>query len=651
MNIMKREIMFCFVLMIFIYIINISLLLIMQTSPITGSGITATVSLVILGNQSDIDILSPLNTTYNFSIGDSYILDLNVSANFEVDNWWYSLYDIKHDELVNDTIAFNPNTTFNAVRWSNELRVYAEDVGVEIINENVTFFVSVPNSAPVFQGVNDSILICENNFLNNYYFYVVDVDEQILELALHPTNPFYLDTLFTSGQSNTTVEMFSGILDKSDIGIHEETVSVNDGEYSDSAYTNVTVIEINNAPGISNIGVQTVWTSGENSTFYKQVQVTDTEDGNQNGGVLNFSISFFEGDELFNISENGTMYFIPNSSYIGVYNIGIYVSDTGIDDPAENILEICGQDGGSITTTQNFSLTITDENRAPTITSYYPVNLSFSASGTSDLYFNISKYDPDGTIPDAYWYVDGVFIEYDSGNSTDEFIHNFGCDVSGAHAIKAEITDGLLNDSITWNIGVQQVACTTPPSGGAGGGGGGGISCTEEWACESWEICQGIEKLLKLGILSGEDYRIVLEQCFEIGLSNEFCGAQIRNCSDLNGCNTKYFKPAEFQICYYTQYPNCNDGIKNCHDDSCEVLVDCGGPCSACPTCSDKIQNQGEEGIDCGGPCAWKCPEAIPLLKRKEVLYSFIALIMLIILIIIVKLVRIYKYRNLIIQK
>ena len=619
---------------------------------LTGSGITATVSLVITDGEKDIEIYSPLNTTYNFSIGDPYALDLNVSANFEVDNWWYTLYDVKHNEIVNNTIAFSPNISFNAVRWSNEIRVYAEDIGVEIVNENVTFFVYVPNSAPVLYGVNDSIFICEREFLNNYFFYAVDVDEQVLELMLNPVNPFYLDTWFTSGQQiNTTVEMFSGVLDKNDIGLHEEIISVSDGEYSDYAYANITVVEINNAPVIENIGVQTVWTSGDNSTFNKQVKVADTEDGNQDGGVLNFSISFFDNDELFNISENGTMYFVPNSSQVGVYNIRVCVNDTGIDNPADNIFEICGQDGGSITTCQNFSLTITDENRAPTITNYYPVNLSFSASGTSDLYFNISKYDPDGTIPDAYWYVDGVFIEYDSGNSTDEFIHNFGCDVSGAHAIKVEITDGLLNDSITWNIGVQQVACTTPPSGGGGGGGGGGISCTEEWACESWEICQGIEKLLKLGILSGEDYRIVLEQCFEIGLSNEFCGAQIRNCSDLNGCNTKYFKPAEFQICYYTQYPNCNDGIKNCHDDSCEVLVDCGGPCSACPTCSDKIQNQGEEGIDCGGPCAWKCPEAIPLLKRKEVLYSFIALIVLLILVATVKIIRIFRYKNLIAQE
>ncbi len=46
--------------------------------------------------------------------------------------------------------------------------------------------------------------------------------------------------------------------------------------------------------------------------------------------------------------------------------------------------------------------------------------------------------------------------------------------------------------------------------------------------------------------------------------------------------------------------PTCSDGIQNQGEEG----VDCGGPCPACETCDDGIQNQGEEGIDCGGPCA-----------------------------------------------
>ena len=35
------------------------------------------------------------------------------------------------------------------------------------------------------------------------------------------------------------------------------------------------------------------------------------------------------------------------------------------------------------------------------------------------------------------------------------------------------------------------------------------------------------------------------------------------------------------------------------------------------PTCGDKIQNQGEEGIDCGGPCG-RC-ESIPKIENLEI--------------------------------
>lgn len=50
---------------------------------------------------------------------------------------------------------------------------------------------------------------------------------------------------------------------------------------------------------------------------------------------------------------------------------------------------------------------------------------------------------------------------------------------------------------------------------------------------------------------------------------------------------------------------SCFDGIQNCHNDSCETGVDCGGPCTVqvIQSCLDGIMNQGEEDVDCGGPC------------------------------------------------
>ena len=633
---MKRGLEICIIFLIVINLVNMSILIYPKSQKLTGALTTASVGLTILETRT-FNITSPLNITYNFATGDPYTIELNVTPKgFEEGgtSWTYTLWDLRNNATVNDSVAFLPNITFNAVRWENLLIVYA-DFGDSVITSNVSFSVNVSDSSPILGAINSSIYVCENKALD-YWFNVTDNDEQSLYLTLAPSNPFYITPEWTTqGVSTTPINLYSGVLDKTDATdgvngwkIYEETIEVTDQTYSDSAYTNITAIEINNAPVISTIGVQTVQTKGDDSTFYKEVGVTDKEDGNQSSGNLSFNISFSGGEDLFNITNDGIMNFTPNSSQIGVYNISICVNDTGIDSPYENI-SLCGQDGSSITTCQNFSLTVTNENRAPTITNYYPGDLNLNVSGTESLYFNITKYDADSTIPDTYWYVDNVLKEYDSNSSlTDEFTYSFGCGVSGAKEIKAEITDGLLNDSVTWAVDVSSVLCPVP-SAPSGRGSGGGVSCDEKWGCSIWSTCQNTEKSLEVGLLSGEDYRIIKKGCMESNLAEETCGVQIRTCSDINSCDTNYLKPSEFQSCHYTERPSCEDGIKNCHDDSCELLVDCGGPCSPCPTCSDKIKNQGEEGVDCGGPCPWKCPEEIPLLKRPNVLYSFLIIILL----------------------
>jgi len=130
------------------------------------------------------------------------------------------------------------------------------------------------------------------------------------------------------------------------------------------------------------------------------------------------------------------------------------------------------------------------------------------------------------------------------------------------------------------------------------------------------------EVALEEGILSGDDYREVLDWCEERNWPFDFCGMQTRECVDVNECGTIISKPNEIQACYYTENPTCDDGIKNCHDGGCEFLVDCGGPCGPCPTCSDGKQNQGEEGIDCGGPCPRECvlDRLLPPQQRETII-------------------------------
>jgi hypothetical protein len=344
------------------------------------------------------------------------------------------------------------------------------------------------------------------------------------------------------------------------------------------------------------------------------------------------------------------MNYTSNESQIGVYNITVCVNDTGIANPFSGILGNCSQDGSSIVSCDDFSLTVTNENRAPTIIDYYPVNLSLSVQGTQNIVFNVTNYDPDGTVPDTYWYVDNSFEQYDSGNLTEDFRYSFGCGVQGLHTVKVEVTDGLLNDSIEWDFDVSLIGCSSPKGGvGGGGGAGGGISgCQEKWVCGDWKVCQNAKKSLEKGALTGADYRKVEQACIDDGWDERFCGVQFRNCHDSNSCNKSLKRPQEVRSCYFLSQPSCGDGIKNCHDGSCELLIDCGGPCPSCPTCSDNMQNQGEEGIDCGGPCPWKCPVEKPLIKKPRFKYFliFIILALAILIVVIIKLRRIYTLKK-----
>jgi hypothetical protein len=282
------------------------------------------------------------------------------------------------------------------------------------------------------------------------------------------------------------------------------------------------------------------------------------------------------------------------------------------------------------------------------ILSYYPRNLSLNINSTDKINFNITYYDPDSTIPDLYWYADNDLRNYVSGRNSAWFNWTFGCDVSGNHNIRAVATDGNLSSFIQWNLSVNSVSCSVqPPIPGGGGGGGGRGECTPKIGCENWQTCQNAKR--SSSAISKEDFEFIQASCSINMYDERFCGFQIRKCYDINYCNvTRINKSEEIKVCYYTEEPSCFDGITNCHDGSCEILADCGGPCKSCPTCSDGIQNQNEEGADCGGPCPVKCPIEKPLIQKSYMLiYILIGLILLILLIIIIiRVIRILRYKK-----
>jgi len=595
-------------------------------------------------------IYSPENISYSFGSATSYHIPLNVShLGFTPDIWWYNLRN--QTDLINNSIVFIPSLYPNitVVGGYNKIEVYANDSSGNNYSDEVIFNV-ITYSAPVIQGINSSIYVCENESLD-YAFWVLNNDSGSLEFIIQPMKPFYISPMvYTGGETLVNANIVSGILNKSYVRTFEnpylETISVDDGVYSDSVETNIYVIELNNPSDVENIGVKTFWSQGENSIFYEVVSVNDIEDGTESSGNFTFNLTWLDRENFFDISSLGIMNFSFNNSHLGIHNLSLCVKDLGIDYIHPNI-SLCSQNGDSIEKCQNFSITVTDLNRAPYITDYYPENLSFETQEGIATYLNITSYDPDYTIPDVYWYIDNVLVEYDSGNSVEELFYIFGYDAAGEHIINATITDGLLNDTMFWNVSVLDRAPSLPTISSGGGGGGGATSeCIPLWVCGLWNTCNQIDVGIDKGEISKYDAKTIKDLCVANYLKPDKCGFQIRDCVDLNNCNIITGKPYETRMCKYFENPDCHDNITNCHHGSCEVLVDCGGPCIACPTCSDEMQNQGEEGIDCGGPCPWKCIEEKPSFKKINIIHLILILLLILIIIIIIKIIKILRYKR-----
>lgn len=455
----------------------------------------------------------------------------------------------------------------------------------------------VANKAPLIHGLNDEVLICEASSLS-IKFTVADLDGTTPTVGISPPSPFFTRVLSTN-QPTTEVELFSNNLTKADANhIYSATVYATDGEFSDYKKIKIKVLEKNNPPQIAPTPPATVDISKVDS-FQKQITATDQETPQQD---LIYSIS----DDLdlldLKIDNNGLITYTPSENHLGVHDVTVCVTDTGID--VDDKIGICGQGDLKQKTCQKFQLSVVDSNAPPTILIYNSSINTEKIPGTQKITFQIYKYDPDGITPETYWYVDSLLKQISNGRSSDTLVYSFGCNALGLHKVKAEIFDGLNRDVVEWPLDIVRVPCA---DGIAPIESIGGAICEQKWACSEWGLCQNAQQSAETGILDAKSYSELQQRCSARNWKDENCGYQIRSCNDLNNCNAIDKKPLEVLPCYFSLNPTCSDKIQNCHDDKCEVLTDCGGPCALCATCSDGLKNQGEEGVDCGGPCAESC--------------------------------------------
>ncbi|MBO6848410.1 MAG: cadherin domain-containing protein [Maricaulis sp.] len=189
--------------------------------------------------------------------------------------------------------------------------------------------------------------------------------------------------------------------DANNDGVYEITVSVTDGDLSDSQAVSITVDNVNEAPSFTSGATASV---AENQTTAIDVDATDPE-----GQSLTYSLSGADA-ALFNIDANtGEVTFIAAPDF-----------ENPVDANGDNDYEITvTADDGTDQSSQNITITVTDENEAPVITS----GAAFSVAENQTAAFTGAATDDDGdTLTYSLTGTDAALFNIDANTGEVTFI-------------------------------------------------------------------------------------------------------------------------------------------------------------------------------------------------------------------------------------
>ncbi|RMF55884.1 PGF-pre-PGF domain-containing protein [Candidatus Woesearchaeota archaeon] len=313
------------------------------------------------------------------------------------------------------------NLTFEYLEDNDyELTIFATSRQGAVRNRSIAFRIDAVNDPPYFASYNPSNLnlsIDEGTHINFSVNASDPNDNDVITIEWYKNNES-----LASETSNFLFE--TGYVGENSAGIYEIKVVISDGEYYESLTWKVNVNDINQPPIIEPVGAVTAHT---NELLTLQINATDI-DGD--------SFVFSDNTTLFDISESGLINFTPTEE--GTFNVMIIATDT-----FNNSANI------------SVSFTITTTNQAPIISEFYPEEISVEVVEGSSQHFSINGSDPDGTIPFALWYLDNELIP----DETDyDYDYAPGYFENGSHTLQVVLSDGLLNDTHTWQINVLDSA-------------------------------------------------------------------------------------------------------------------------------------------------------------------------------------------------
>ena len=346
-----------------------------------------------------------VSTTGNFWVlhdwdaGNGNITDgYNVSYN----GTWYNITDSK----------FNNTIDLKAHSWSN-ITVYAYNATGSELSDGIDSKVQIPNNPISINDVASSYVIDEGNTLYidaNY----TDLDDDSATFDSNDTNIFA--DIDASGIASWETK-------RKDIGTHYVKLTVSDGYGSeDSQIVEITVTNVNTAPELAAIGVQSV---------YEGQELAFTLNGiDDDGDTLVYNVTGLPSGATLD-ANTGDFSWTPDYDMAGEYTANFSATD-GIE-----------------TVYQEAAITVENTNRAPQFPAFDEINVAENSTmtldvGATDLDNDTLTYSCNATY--------GAFY---AANHT--FTWTPGFDDEGMHYIKFTVADKSTEDIVIVAVNVTNV--------------------------------------------------------------------------------------------------------------------------------------------------------------------------------------------------
>jgi PKD repeat protein len=323
------------------------------------------------------------------------------------------------------SFTFNPD--YDQAGAHNVIFIASD--GILADSESVSIMVNDVNRAPVLDSIGSKV-VQEGQTLE-FRISAIDPDGDAVTLTAAdiPTNASFVDS--GNGAGSFTFDP-----DYTQSGLYTVTFKASDGILPDSEIVSITVNEAGNqSPVLDSIGSKSV---DESQSLEFRVYSTDPD-----GDAITLSIDSIPSNASFVDSGNGAGSFTFNPDYTqaGTYNLTFIASD------------------GSLADSELVVIVVNDINQAPVLDS---IGSKIVEEGQT-LEFRVSATDLDGdamvlsadSIP-----LNASFV--DSGNGAGSFSFDPTYTQSGSYNVVFTASDGLLADSESVSISVNEAGNQAP---------------------------------------------------------------------------------------------------------------------------------------------------------------------------------------------